>query len=423
MHNIREKESLQNIVEILNTRNKELRLLYETSRFFSSTLDINELYDKLYDVLLNIVDFQDMYVARFDENSRKIKYIYLRSVLEPGRIDVSVIPEIPLAQEGKGILSEAIRRNDILVVNDYQKRLQSSSVKYHVTNKGALSDKEIEKTYVIDSALIVPIKLNRKILGFITIMSKNKNEFDDKNLHWIETVVNQASIANKNAILFKDSLAELGEIRKLEDELASAVHEKFLLKDEAAKRVKENMKLVSSLIRFQLDYIKDPLQKEFFRKLEARTHALSLMQEKVYELSELNGVDFEDYLRELIPGLYTSFDISLGRVSAYVNIRGVTLPIDKAITCALIINELVSNSLLHSFPNRKTGKIEIEMHEEDLPGRFILSVSDNGSGVIPGKGKMQSFSMVFIGMLVKNLGGTFGLDRSHGMKAVIRFRV
>jgi len=422
MQNLREKESLQNIVEVLNTRNKELRLLYETSRFFSATLDINELYDKLYDVLLNIVDFQDMFVARFDENSRKIKYIYLRSVLEAGRIDVSVIPEIPLAQEGKGILSEAIRRNDILVINDYQKRLQSSSVKYHVTNKGDLSDKEIEKTYVIESALIVPIKLNKKILGFITIMSKNNNEFDDKNLHWIETVVNQASIANKNAILFKDSLDELGRITELEDELTSAVREKLRLKDEAAKRVSENMKLVSSLVQFQLDYIKDPVQKEFFRILKARTHALSMIQEKIYEMNELGSVDFENYLKKLIPDLYTSYDIGPERVAAIVNIQGVTLPADKAITCAMIVNELVSNSLLHSFPNRKKGKIEINMQQEDQPGRFCLSVSDNGSGIIPGRGKPQSFSMVFIGMLVKNLGGTLQLDRSSGINAVIRFR-
>jgi two-component sensor histidine kinase len=422
MQNIREQAAYLDIVEVLNTRNKELRLLYETSRFFSTTLDINELYDKLFDVLLNIVDFQDMFVARFDESNRKIKYIYLRSILEEKRIDVSSIPEIPLAPQGKGILSEAIRKNDTLVVNNYQKRLRESSVKYHITNEGSLSEQEIEKEYVIESALIVPIKLNGKILGFITIMSKNNNEFDDKNLHWIETVVNQASIANKNAILYKESKDEYGRIKELEDELTAGLREKLRLKDEAAKMVKENMKLVSSLVQFQLDYIKDPVQKEFFSILKSRTHALSMIQEKVYELHEMSGIDLENYLKELIPHLYASYDIGPERVAAIVNIRGVTLPADKAITCAMIINELVSNSLLHSFPNRKKGKIEINMQEEDRPGEYCLSVSDNGSGIVPGRGKPQSFSMVFIGMLVKNLGGTFGLDRSSGIKAVIRFR-
>lgn len=422
MQNIREQAAYLDIVEVLNTRNKELRLLYETSRFFSTTLDINELYDKLFDVLLNIVDFQDMFVARFDESNRKIKYIYLRSILEANRIDVSNIPEIPLAPQGKGILSEAIRKNDTLVVNNYQKRLRESSVKYHITNEGSLSEQEIEKEYVIESALIVPIKLNGKILGFITIMSKNNNEFDDKNLHWIETVVNQASIANKNAILYKESKDEYGRIKELEDELTAGLREKLRLKDEAAKMVKENMKLVSSLVQFQLDYIKDPVQKEFFSILKSRTHALSMIQEKVYELHEMSGIDLEKYLKELIPHLFASYDIGPDRVSAIVNIHGVTLPADKAITCAMIINELVSNSLLHSFPNRKKGKIEINMQEEDRPGEYCLSVSDNGSGIVPGRGKPQSFSMVFIGMLVKNLGGTLQVDRSNGIKAVIRFR-
>lgn len=420
MQNLREKEKLQNIVEVLNTRNKELRLLYETSRFFSTTLDINELYDKLFDVLLNIVDFQDMFVARFDEKNRKIKYIYLRSILEANRIDVTSIPEIPLAPQGKGILSEAIRKNDTLVVNNYQKRLKESSVKYHITNEGSISEEEIDKGYVIESALIVPIKLNGKILGFITIMSKNNNEFDDKNLHWIETVVNQASIANKNAILYLETKEELSRIKVLEDELTAGLREKLQLKDEAANRVRENMKMISSLIQFQMDYIKDPIQHEFFRILKARTQAVSLIQEKIYEEQELSGIDFENYLYKLIPYLYSTYDISLNRISTFVNVKNISLPADKAITCALIINELVGNSLLHSFPNRKKGNVTIDMHE-DLPGKYYLCVRDNGSGELTGRGKPQSFSMVFTGMLVKNLGGTLQVDRSRGVKTIVNF--
>ena len=154
MQNIRERDSLQNLIEVLNQKNKELRLLYETSRFFSSTLNINELYDKLFDVLCNIVDMQDMFVARFDDKERKIKYIYLRSILEENHIDVSSIPEIPLAPEGKGILSEAIRKNDTVIINDYQKRLAQSNVKYHITNDGNLSEKDMGKEYDIETAMI-----------------------------------------------------------------------------------------------------------------------------------------------------------------------------------------------------------------------------------------------------------------------------
>ena len=265
MQNIREKESLHSLVEILNTKNKELRLLYETSRFFSTTLDINELYDKLFDVLLNIVDMQDMFVARFDEKERKIKYIYLRSILEAERIDVSVIPEIPLAPEGKGILSEAIRKNDTIIIHDYQKRLAQSSVKYHVTNEGNLAEEDMGKEYLIETAMIVPIKLNGKILGFITLMSKNKNEFDDKNRSWIETMVNQAAIANKNAILYSEVVSDVKEKNLLNESLDKATAEKKLLGEEVTHRVKENMKIISSLLAFQADYVKDPVYNEYFK--------------------------------------------------------------------------------------------------------------------------------------------------------------
>lgn len=420
MQNIRERESLQNLIEVLNLKNKELRLLYETSRFFSSTLDINELYDKLFDVLRNVVDMQDMFVARFDDKERKIKYIYLRSVLEEKHIDVSSIPEIPLAPEGKGILSEAIRKNDTVIINDYQKRLAQSSVKYHITNEGNLSEKDMGKEYVIETAMIVPIKLNGKILGFITLMSKNKNEFGEDNRPWIETMVNQAAIANKNAILYTEVTSDAKEKVKLESSLEKLSKERELLAYEASHRVKENMKIISSLLQFQADYVKDPVHLEYFKIARSRAQVLAMVQDKLYSAENVNDIDLEGFLYQLIPFLYSSFDISLSRVSTYVNVKHIYLPVDKAITCAMIINELLINSLLHSFPNKKKGNITIDMHEEK-EGKYYLSVRDNGIGVISPKGRPHTFSMVLVGMYVKNLGGTFEINRKTGTKVEIRF--
>lgn len=420
MQNIRERESLQNLIEVLNHRNKELKLLYETSRFFSTTLDINELYNKLFDVLRNIVDMQDMFVARFDDTQRKIKYIFLRSVLEDKEIDVSVIPEIPLAPEGKGILSEAIRRNDTIIVKDYQKRLEQSKVKYHVTNTGKLAEEDIGKEYVIETAMIVPIKLNGKILGFITLMSKNRNEFDERNRAWIETMVNQAAIANKNAMLYGEVISDAKEKDKLAEELTRVSRERELFATEAAGRVKENMKIISSLLQFQSDYVKDPVYNEYFKIARSRAQVLAMIQDKLYNGSSITDIEIEGFLHTLIPFLYDTFDISLNRISTYVNIKHVYLPVDKAITCSMIINELLSHSLLHSFPNKKKGNITIDMHEEK-DGKYYLSVRDNGVGVISPKGRPHTFSMVLVGMFVKNLGGTFEIDRKSGTKVVIRF--
>jgi transcriptional regulator with GAF, ATPase, and Fis domain len=168
-------------------------------------------------------------------------------VLEDERIDVSVIPEIPLAPEGKGILSEAIRKNDAIIIHDYQKRLALSNVKYHVTNEGNLADEENRKDYIIETAMIVPIKLNGKILGFITLMSTNKNEFNDDNRNWIETMVNQAAIANKNAILFGEAASDAKEKTRLSESLEKISTEKKILVNEVSGRVKENMKVISSV--------------------------------------------------------------------------------------------------------------------------------------------------------------------------------
>jgi two-component sensor histidine kinase len=419
MQNLKEKESLKSIVEVLNRKNKELQLLFETSRFFSSTIDINELYDKLFDVLLNIVDFQDMFVARFNEKERKIKYIYLRSVLENQRIDVSVIPEIPLAPEGKGILSEAIRKNDTVVIHDYQRRLRNAK-KFYVTNQGSLSESEIEKPYTIESAMIVPIKLNGKILGFITVMSKNKTEFNSENLHWIETVVNQASISNKNAILYDEAVKELEEKNTVETQLGKVLEERNLLHSEVLNRVKSNLKFFSSLLQFQADYVKDPVYLEYFKISQSRVHTLTLIEEKLYNQDNLSRVDFESFLYSLISYLYTHYEINPNRISTYINIRDVSLPIDNAITCALLISELLTNSLIHSFPEKKKGNITVEMFQE-LPGKSFLSVRDNGINFASKKSKLSSYSMVLVGMFVKDLNGTLEVDRKKGTKITVRF--
>lgn len=417
--NFSNKDSLKSLIEVLNTQNQELRLLYETSRFFSTTLDINELYDKLFEVLRNLVDFQDMFVARFNEGKGVIKYIYLRSVLEPDRIDVSVIPEIPLAPEGKGIISEAIRKNDTVVIHDYQKRLQVST-KYHVTREGSLSEKDMGKEYIIESAMIVPIKLNGKILGFITLMSKNKNEFEEKNLGWIETMVNQAAIANKNAILYGDSIASSTENKALADGLAKATAEKDLLKDEASVRVRENLRIFSTLLKFQTDYVKDEVTAEFLKICRSRASAMAFVQEKLYVQTDMGEVDFENFLMLLIPHLYTTFEVDIKRVPYHIDVTNILLPIDTAITCGLIVNELVTHSLQHSFNNVKKGVLAIVMQEEEK-GKYLLSVRDNGTVYSGRRNKPASFSMVLVGMLAKNLKGSMELDRKDGTKVTVRF--
>lgn len=420
MRNTKEKEQILSTIDILNKRNQELRLLYETSRFFSVTLDINELYNKLFDVLRNIVDVQDMFVARFNEKERTIKYIYLRSVLEDKQIDVSVIPDIPLAPEGKGIISEAIRKNDTVVIDDYQKRLANTSTKYHVTSEGTLADIDHGKEYTIETAMIVPIKLNNKIFGFISLMSKNQNEFNDENLTWIETLVNQAAIANKNAILYHESQSELVQIRSLEGILEKTQKINNMLHSELMNRVKENLRIFSTLLHFQADYVKDPVYLEYFKVAQSRANAMVLIQEKLYSQEDITQINFENYLYTLIPQLYGTYDVTQNRVSTFINVKDVTLPIDKAITASLMINELVSNSLLHSFPNKKKGNITIEMYE-DSPGKYYLSVRDNGVGVISVKGRPSSFSLVLVSMFAKNLKGTFEVERKSGTKVTIRF--
>ena len=104
-----------------------------------------------------------------------------------------------------------------------------------------------------------------------------------------------------------------------------------------------------------------------------------------------------------------------------IKIPIVSLPIDISITCGLIINELVSNSLKHAFPDNRHGIIKISLTKSVNQNKLV--VSDNGIG-LPDKMDIEendSFGLLLIRTLVDQLNGNLELVRVNGTKFIIRF--
>ena len=95
---------------------------------------------------------------------------------------------------------------------------------------------------------------------------------------------------------------------------------------------------------------------------------------------------------------------------------------DTAIPCALIINELVSNSLKHAFPDGRTGEVTIAIHR--INGRYELTITDNGVGP-PSDFDFRttdSLGLQLVTGLVNQLDGTITLDRTKGTTFIITFK-
>ncbi len=217
--------------------------------------------------------------------------------------------------------------------------------------------------------------------------------------------------------------AELAERRHAEEQIGSALREKEILLKEIHHRVKNNLQIVASMLQLQLGYIEDRNARMLFEESQKRVESMSLIHEKLYRTKDLARVDFHDYVNTLIGNLLTLNTGGSKRIGINSAIEGVTLDVNSAIPCALIINELVSNSLRHAFPDGQTGRIDIFMHP-DREGRIALQVGDNGIGFPEDLDfrNTKSLGMQLVTSLVVQLGGVIELDRGEGTSFNITFR-
>ncbi len=167
----------------------------------------------------------------------------------------------------------------------------------------------------------------------------------------------------------KRKLAE----RKVEESLK----EKEALLQEIHHRVKNNMQVISSLLNLQAKYIKDKSITDVFGTSCNRIQAMALIHDKLYRSKNIEKIDFKNYISKLVHDLVNFYDINANKIDLKFDVENVSFGIDTAIPCGLVINELVSNSLKHGFPDSKEGEIKISLHLKDQD-EYELKVSDNG---------------------------------------------
>jgi len=212
--------------------------------------------------------------------------------------------------------------------------------------------------------------------------------------------------------------------RKLaEERFKISLKEKELLLKEIHNRVKNNLQVISSLLNLQAGYIKDDHARERFRESQDRLKAMALIHEKLYQSEDLTLIDFAGYIRHLAVHLFRSYKVNAHAVTLQLDVDPISLDIDRAMPCGLIINELVANSLTYAFPNGKAGEIRIEFHE-DAGKQIALTVSDNGIGLPKNLDfrDTDSLGLQLVNTLTEQIRGTITLERNGGTKFIIAFR-
>ena len=204
--------------------------------------------------------------------------------------------------------------------------------------------------------------------------------------------------------------------------LQASLKEKEVLIKEIHHRVKNNLQIISSLLKMQSAQIKDPEAYELFRESQDRIRSIALVHEKLYQSDDLSEIDYEAYIKKLTDHLLRSYGASLKGIRVDISAKGVYMDVNTAIPCSLIINELVSNALKHAFAPDSGGKITIRATYEAESG-YRLDISDDGRGFPEGMDHVKSASLglQLVSTLVDQLKGSMELIKGNGTSFRIDF--
>ncbi|MEI9938694.1 MAG: PAS domain S-box protein [Pseudomonadota bacterium] len=224
---------------------------------------------------------------------------------------------------------------------------------------------------------------------------------------------------------FKELNAELEQrVQTRTADLSAALQEREVLLQEVHHRVKNNLHVIASLMEMQARSLPPGGGHHALQECQGRVHAIALIHEKLYQSKNYAEVPFADYIRGLASEIFLATGVSPNAVSLKLAVGDVTIAVDTAIPCGLILNELITNALKHAFPGGRHGTIRVELARVD-GGRLRLRVADDGIGFPEGFEirEQKSLGLRLIGTLAKQLDATLSSSGSDGAAFELTFPV
>lgn len=211
--------------------------------------------------------------------------------------------------------------------------------------------------------------------------------------------------------------------KQAEDSIKASLREKEILLKEIHHRVKNNLQVISSLLRLQARETTDCENARFLEDCEDRVRTIALVHERLHRSKDLGRIDFSRYLASVANGLFHAYGVDENRIRLAITAQEIYLGIDTAIPCGLIVNELVSNALKHAFPQRRTGAISITLHS-DVDGIIVIAIDDDGIGLPENLDPWAtaSLGLRLVATLVKQVSGEMVIKRTQGTQVQINFK-
>ncbi len=203
-------------------------------------------------------------------------------------------------------------------------------------------------------------------------------------------------------------LRELVEQRTAE--IKKQDEDKTIMLQEIHHRVKNNLQIIISLFRLQKHFTENEEAIELFKNSENRINAMAKIHEKLYKTTDLSRIAIDEYLFELVQEIISSYETQK-RIELDFSVGKCNVSIDQLTPLALIINEIVTNSIKYGFPNVEQPRLQLHMHQSVL-GKITLTMNDNGPGFdIQSKWEnTETMGFELIKSLTEQLNGEFYIE-------------
>ena len=216
-------------------------------------------------------------------------------------------------------------------------------------------------------------------------------------------------------------IRDVSERKRVETALRSSLKEKEVLLKEIHHRVKNNLQIVSSLLNLQMEKLTDATAIELFKESQNRVRSIALFHEKLYQSKDLGGVEIAEYLRALADGLFATYGVNPDDIVLAVHTDDIPLDVEDAMSCGLLVNELVSNSFKHAFPAHRKGQVEVTLRSAGAD--VVLEVADNGVGLPAALDwrNPATLGLKLVAVFTEQVRGTIDLTRGGGTRFSLRF--
>jgi PAS domain S-box-containing protein len=221
--------------------------------------------------------------------------------------------------------------------------------------------------------------------------------------------ISLSPLETEDGVLVTSAIRDITERRK--------AREKDILLKEIHHRVKNNLQVISSLLKLHAELMLAPEAREAFDEAQQRVRAIALLHENLHDARDSGPVELESYTRSLIESITR---VEGTRVEFDVRVAGVRLSLDHALPCGLILNELVTNALKHAFDASFAGPRRVVVRAERVGDELELEVADNGRGY-PETLREGSLGLHLVRTLSRQLDGRLTFRSEGGARVRVTF--